>query len=110
LLPGMFVRAQLTRGTRSAALLVPQRGVTRNPKGDATVLVVDKEDKVAEKVVTADRAINGEWLITAGLEAGERVIVDGLQKAKPGSQVKPIPAGEANGSMQAGTPAEVVKR
>src|SRR6186713_2376291 len=76
LLPGMFVRAQLTRGTRSAALLVPQRGVVRNPKGDATVLVVDKEDKVAEKVVTADRAINGEWLITAGLEAGERVIVD----------------------------------
>jgi membrane fusion protein (multidrug efflux system) len=110
LLPGMFVRAQLTRGTRSAALLVPQRGVTRNPKGDATVLVVDKEDKVAEKVVTADRAINGEWLITAGLEAGERVIVDGLQKAKPGSQVKPVPAGEANASMQAGTPAEVVKR
>ena len=93
LLPGMFVRAQLTRGTRSAALLVPQRGVVRNPKGDATVLVVDKEDKVAEKVVTADRAINGEWLITAGLEAGERVIVDGLQKAKPGSQVKPVPAG-----------------
>ena len=110
LLPGMFVRAQLTRGTRSAALLVPQRGVVRNPKGDATVLVVDKEDKVAEKVVTADRAINGEWLITAGLEAGERVIVDGLQKAKPGSQVKPVPAGEANAAMQAGTPAEVVKR
>ncbi|MEJ0087483.1 MAG: efflux RND transporter periplasmic adaptor subunit [Pseudomonadota bacterium] len=110
LLPGMFVRAQLTRGTRSAALLVPQRGVTRNPKGDATVLVVDKEDKVAEKVVIADRAINGEWLITAGLEAGERVIVDGLQKAKPGSQVKPIPAGEANATLQAETPAEVVKR
>jgi membrane fusion protein (multidrug efflux system) len=99
LLPGMFVRAQLTRGTRSAALLVPQRGVTHNQKGEATVLVVDKDDKVAEKVVTADRAINGEWLITAGLSAGERVIVDGLQKAKPGSPVKPVPAA-----------AEVVKR
>jgi membrane fusion protein (multidrug efflux system) len=110
LLPGMFVRAQLTRGTRSAALLVPQRGVARNQKGDATVLVVDKDDKVAEKVVTADRAINGEWLITAGLEAGERVIVDGMQKAKAGSQVKPIAAGEGNAAMQAGTPAEVVKR
>jgi len=114
LLPGMFVRAQLTRGTRSAALLVPQRGVTRNPKGDATVLIVDKEDKVAEKVVTADRAINGEWLITDGLVAGDRVIVDGLQKAKPGSQVKPIPAEMAAGPVSAdsssATPAEVVKR
>src|SRR6187549_1036356 len=110
LLPGMFVRAQLTRGTRSAALLVPQRGVSRNQKGDATVLVVDKEDKVAEKIVTADRAINGEWLITAGLEAGERVIVDGMQRAKPGALVKPIAAGEASAAMQAGAPAEVVKR
>jgi membrane fusion protein (multidrug efflux system) len=110
LLPGMFVRAQLTRGTRSAALLVPQRGVARNQKGDATVLVVDKDDKVSEKVVTADRAINGEWLITAGLEAGERVIVDGMQKAKPGSQVKPVAAGEPNAALPAGAPAEVVKR
>ncbi len=111
LLPGMFVRAQLTRGTRSAALLVPQRGVSHNQKGEATVLVVGQDDKVAEKVVTADRAINGEWLITAGLSAGERVIVDGLQRAKPGSQVKPVAAPEpVNASMQAGAPAEVVKR
>src|SRR4029079_13258146 len=80
LLPGMFVRAQLAQGTRSAALLVPQRGVAHNAKGEATVLLVDKEEKVAERVVTADRAINGEWLITAGLAAGDRVIVDGLQK------------------------------
>jgi membrane fusion protein (multidrug efflux system) len=96
LLPGMFVRATLTRGTRSQALLVPQRGVTRNPKGEATVLTVDAEDKVAEKVVTADRAIGGDWLITAGLAAGDRVIVEGLQKAKPGSVVKPVPAAGLN--------------
>jgi membrane fusion protein (multidrug efflux system) len=111
LLPGMFVRAQLTRGTRSAALLVPQRGVTHNPKGDALVLVVEQDDKVAERVVTADRVIDGEWLITAGLNAGDRVIVDGLQKAKPGSPVKPVPAaGEVNAGMQAGAQTEVVKR
>jgi membrane fusion protein (multidrug efflux system) len=111
LLPGMFVRAQLTRGTRSAALLVPQRGVTRNAKGEATVFVVDKEDKVAERVVTADRAINGEWLITAGLNAGERVVLDGLQKVKPGSPVKPVPAAEqSNAVAQAGNPSEVAKR
>jgi len=117
LLPGMFVRAQLTQGTRSAALMVPQRGVSHNPKGEATVLIVDKDEKVAERVVTADRAINGEWLITDGLVAGERVIVDGLQKAKPGSPVKATPAAEElaasqNGttSMRAGTASDVAKR
>lgn len=111
LLPGMFVRAQLTRGTRSAALLVPQRGVTHNPKGDALVLVVEQDDKVAERVVTADRVIKGEWLITSGLNAGDRVIIDGLQKAKPGSKVLPVPAaGEVNAGMQAGAQTEVVKR
>ena len=115
LLPGMFVRAQLSQGTRSAALLVPQRGVSHNPKGEATVLVVDKDDKVAERVVTADRAINGEWLITAGLAAGDRVIVDGLQKAKPGAPVKAVPAAEelasnAGADLHAGAASEVAKR
>ena len=111
LLPGMFVRAQLAQGTRSAALLVPQRGVSHNPKGEATVLIVDQEDKVAERVVTADRSINGEWLITDGLAAGDRVIVDGLQKAKPGSPVKAVPAaGQENAGRQAGASSEVVKR
>ena len=111
LLPGMFVRAQLTRGTRSAALLVPQRGVSRNAKGEATVMVVDKEDKAIERVVTADRAINGEWLITAGLTAGERVVLDGLQKVKPGSPVKAVPAAEqGNAAMQADVSSDVAKR
>ena len=116
LLPGMFVRAQLAQGTRSAALLVPQRGVSHNPRGEATVLIVDKDDKVAERVVTADRAIEGEWLITAGLTAGDRVIVDGLQKAKPGSAVKPVPAAEElvqrkeGADMHADTANDVAKR
>ena len=94
LLPGMFVRAQLTRGTRQAALLVPQRGVSHNSKGEATVVVVESDNKVAERVVTADRAIAGEWLITAGLKAGERVVLDGLQKVRPGAVVKPVPSAE----------------
>jgi membrane fusion protein (multidrug efflux system) len=117
LLPGMFVRAQLAQGTRSAALLVPQRGVSHNPRGEATVLIVDPEEKVAERVVTADRAINGEWLITAGLAAGDRVIVDGLQKARPGSAVKAVPAAEeladnqqGGAAMQAATEREVAQR
>src|SRR6186713_843981 len=112
LLPGMFVRAQLSQGTRSAALMVPQRGVSHNSKGEATVLIVDPEDKVAERVVTADRTIGDEWLITAGLSPGDRVIVDGLQKAKPGSPVKAVPAAEEmNADMQAGgTANDVAKR
>jgi membrane fusion protein (multidrug efflux system) len=116
LLPGMFVRAQLAQGTRSAALLVPQRGVSHNQKGEATVLIVDQEDKVVERVVTADRAIQGEWLITAGLNAGDRVIVDGVQKAKPGSPVKAVPAAEelaatkGGADLHAGSASEVAKR
>jgi len=116
LLPGMFVRAQLAQGTRSAALLVPQRGVSHNQKGEATVLIVDHEDKVVERVVTADRAIQGEWLITAGLNAGDRVIVDGLQKARPGSPVKAVPAAEelaatkSGADLHAGSASEVAKR
>jgi membrane fusion protein (multidrug efflux system) len=112
----MFVRAQLAQGTRSAALMVPQRGVSHNQKGEATVLIVDREDKVAERVVTADRSIDGEWLITAGLNAGDRVIVDGLQKARPGSAVKAVPAAEElaatqNGAdLHADSSSEVAKR
>lgn len=114
LLPGMFVRATLTRGTRAQALLVPQRGVTRNAKGEATVLLVDKEDKVSEKIVTADRAIGNDWLITDGVATGDRIIVEGLQKAKPGSPVKPVPAssGETVNAAAPASPAkdEVAKR
>jgi membrane fusion protein (multidrug efflux system) len=90
LLPGMFVRAQLTQGKREGALLVPQRGVSRNQRGEATVLVVGKDDKVEERIVTADRVINGEWLITNGLSPGERVIVDGLQRVRTGMQVRAV--------------------
>jgi membrane fusion protein, multidrug efflux system len=111
LLPGMFVRAQLTRGTVSAALLVPQRGVTRNPKGEPSVMIVGPDEKATEQVITTERAINGEWLVTAGLKAGDRVILDGLQKIKPGAPVKAIPAAEAaNAQLQADGAAEVVKR
>ena len=90
LLPGMFVRAQLTQAMKSEALLVPQRGVTRNQRGDAVVLVVGDDNRVAERMVTAARVIGNDWLIDTGLKAGERVILDGLQKVRPGSEVKPV--------------------
>jgi membrane fusion protein (multidrug efflux system) len=90
LLPGMFVRAQLTQAMKSEALLVPQRGVTRNQRGDAVVLVVGDDNKVAERMVTTARVIGNDWLIDTGLHAGERVILDGIQKVRPGTEVKPI--------------------
>lgn len=88
LLPGMFVRAQLEEGTNPNALLVPQQGVTRTPRGDASAMVIGKEDKVEVRNITATQAIGDKWLVTSGLKDGDRVIVTGLQKVKPGVQVK----------------------
>jgi membrane fusion protein (multidrug efflux system) len=88
LLPGMFVRAQLEEGTNPNALLVPQQGVTRTPRGDASALVIGKDDKVEVRDITAAQAIGDKWLVTSGLKDGDRVIVTGLQKVKPGVQVK----------------------
>ena len=88
LLPGMFVRARLEEGVNPDALLVPQQGVTRTPRGDASVMVVGEGDKVEVRQVTASQAIGDKWLVTDGLKSGDRVIVTGLQKIKPGVQVK----------------------
>ncbi|ENR8619221.1 TPA: multidrug efflux RND transporter periplasmic adaptor subunit AcrA [Salmonella enterica] len=88
LLPGMFVRARLQEGTKPTALLVPQQGVTRTPRGDATVLVVGADNKVETRQIVASQAIGDKWLVTDGLKAGDRVVVSGLQKVRPGAQVK----------------------
>ncbi|EAO0903446.1 multidrug efflux RND transporter periplasmic adaptor subunit AcrA [Salmonella enterica] len=88
LLPGMFVRARLQEGTKPAALLVPQQGVTRTPRGDATVLVVGADNKVETRQIVASQAIGDKWLVTDGLKAGDRVVVSGLQKVRPSAQVK----------------------
>ncbi|PDO84680.1 multidrug efflux RND transporter periplasmic adaptor subunit AcrA [Kosakonia pseudosacchari] len=88
LLPGMFVRAKLEEGVNPNAMLVPQQGVARTPRGDATVMVVGEGDKVEIRNITAAQAIGDKWLVTDGLKAGDRVIITGLQKVKPGAQVK----------------------
>ena len=88
LLPGMFVRARLEEGTNPDALLVPQQGVTRTPRGDASALVVGADDKVETRQIVANQAIGDKWLVTDGLKSGDRVIVTGLQKVRPGAQVK----------------------
>jgi membrane fusion protein (multidrug efflux system) len=89
LLPGMFVTAKLQEGVAQNALLVPQQGVTHDPKGNATALVVTADDKVEMRPIKTERAIGDKWLVTDGLQAGDRVIVQGLQKAMPGATVHP---------------------
>jgi membrane fusion protein (multidrug efflux system) len=100
LLPGMFVRARLQEAVNPQALLVPQRAVSRDQKGQAVALVVNGEDKVERRQLATDRAIGDAWLVTAGLAAGDRVIVDGIQKARPGAAVKPVPAAEPGARAQ----------
>ncbi|HGY2290464.1 TPA: efflux RND transporter periplasmic adaptor subunit [Klebsiella aerogenes] len=88
LLPGMFVRARIDEGVNPQAILVPQQGVTRTPRGDATVLIVNAQNQVENREVTAAQAIGDKWLITSGLQNGDKVIVNGLQKVRPGVTVK----------------------
>ena len=91
LLPGMFLRAVVKEGNSNQAILIPQQAVSRNPKGDPIALIVDGEGKVGQRMLTLDRAIGDRWLIASGLEAGERLIVEGAQKVRPGNAVKVVP-------------------
>jgi len=91
LLPGMFVRAIIQEGVHKKAMLVPQQAVSRDPKGNPLIFTVDKEGKVQQKQLTLDRAIGNEWLVSSGLEQGDRVIVEGISKVKPGIPVKVVP-------------------
>ena len=88
LLPGMFVRARIDEGIQPNAILVPQQGVTRTPRGDAMVMIVNDKDQVEARDVIATQAIGDKWLLSNGLQPGDKVIVSGLQKARPGEQVK----------------------
>ncbi|EGT5657687.1 MULTISPECIES: efflux RND transporter periplasmic adaptor subunit [Citrobacter] len=88
LLPGMFVRTRIDEGIQPNAILVPQQGVTRTPRGDATVMVVNDKSQVEARTVVATQAIGDKWLISEGLQPGDKVIVSGLQKARPGVKVK----------------------
>jgi len=96
LLPGMFVRAVITEGVNEQAILIPQQGISRTPKGDPVALVVDADNKVQQRTLTLDRAIGNKWLVSSGLNPGDRVIVEGVQKARPGAPVKVVPFAAAH--------------
>lgn len=87
LLPGMYVRAVVGRAVRQDALLVPQRGVARDPKGHTTAMLVNMEGKVEARAIEVSQAVGDQWLVEGGLVAGDRVIVAGLQKIRPGAPV-----------------------
>lgn len=91
LLPGMFVRGQLSQGVQSRGILVPQRAVSRNERGQPTVLVVGKNNMAELRVIQADRTVGDNWLVTGGLKPGEQVIVEAGPLLRPGVPVNPQP-------------------
>jgi len=106
LMPGMFVRAIVEEGVHKNAILVPQQAVSRDPKGNPLTLTVDKEGKVQQKPLNLDRAIGSEWLVSSGLEPGDKVIVEGMLKVKPGIPVKAVPFDTGGKTEQANPPAK----
>jgi len=95
LLPGMFVRASISQGVEEGVVLVPEVGVTHDPKGQATVLVVGADDRVGLRPIQATRTVGNRWVVNSGLAEGERVIVAGLQKVTAGMVVRPVTASGA---------------
>jgi membrane fusion protein (multidrug efflux system) len=91
LLPGMFVRATIEEGVREGAILAPQQGITHAPDGSATALIVAADGKVEKRDVELDRALGDDWVVTKGLVAGDRLIIAGLQRVKPGMEVSARP-------------------
>jgi membrane fusion protein (multidrug efflux system) len=87
----MYVRAIVEEGADEQAILVPQQGVSRDNRGNPVAWIVNPDEKVEQRALRLDRAIDDQWLVTSGLSAGDRLIVEGLQKVRPGSPVKPVP-------------------
>lgn len=105
LMPGMYVRAEIGSGVRQNAILAPQRGVARDPKGNTSVMVVNVEGLVENRPVTVSRTVGDQWLVEEGLAAGDRVIVEGLQKIQPGIPVQTVDFEGASAPAPAAQPA-----
>lgn len=106
LLPGMFVRAVVQEGIAQQAILIPQQGVSRTPKGEPVALVVDETGTVQQRMLTLNRAVGDKWLVASGIAVGERLIVEGMLNVRPGMAVKAVslsgakPTAEAVSSKQ----------
>ncbi|MGH6964317.1 MAG: HlyD family secretion protein, partial [Phenylobacterium sp.] len=102
LLPGMYVRAKLSQATAQNVILAPQQGVSRDPRGNATVKLIGPDSKVVTRTITTDRTVGNSWLVTSGLKPGDRVIVEGVDRVKSGQVVRPVPAGSPSGPPNRG--------
>jgi membrane fusion protein (multidrug efflux system) len=107
LLPGTFVRANIKEGVNQNAVLIPQQGVMRDPKGGAYVYVIGAQNKVEMRQIQTGQAVGAQWMILSGLKAGEQLIVEGIQKVKPGAEVKAVAPSNLTQQQMAegGTPA-----
>ena len=101
LLPGMYVRAVLGQGLAAGGILVPQTAINRDPKGGATVMLVNPKGGAEPRPVTLGQTVGDQWLVTGGLRPGDKVIVEGLMKLRPGAPIKPVPAGAKPAAPQA---------
>ena len=102
LLPGMYVRGRLSQATVHDAILVPQQAVSRDPRGNATVMLVGPGSKAVTRTISANRTIGDKWLVTSGLQPGDKVIVEGLDRIKPGQTIRAVPAGSPAQPPRAG--------
>jgi membrane fusion protein (multidrug efflux system) len=101
LLPGMFVRAGLDQAVRRDAILAPQKGVSFDYTGKAFAMVVDGDNKIQRRFLNVGRAMGDQWLVLEGLAAGDRIVIDGLQKIREGAEVTTVPAAVAGGAAEA---------
>jgi membrane fusion protein (multidrug efflux system) len=91
LLPGMFVRAVVKEGVNEQGILIPQQAVSRDPKGNPMALLVNASGKVEARMLTLDRAVGDQWLVSSGLAPDDRIIAEGMQNVRPGAAVKEVP-------------------
>jgi membrane fusion protein (multidrug efflux system) len=91
LLPGMYVTAEFAQAIQTAAILVPQPAITRDPQGNATLFVVGPGNRAVQRTVQADRTLGTFWVVTGGLAPGEKVITQGTANLKDGAKIRPVP-------------------
>jgi len=106
LLPGMYVRAVVAQGGKPSALLVPQQGVMRSPTGEATVMIVDAKGRAQTRIIQTGDMVGDKWLVSGGLKPGDKVIVEGLQRVRPGIPVTVVPVGSPPHAPPAGPPGQ----
>ena len=102
LLPGMYVRAEFAQVERRAAILVPQQGISRDAKGNATAVVIKEDSSTELRQVTTETTVGDQWLVSSGLAPGDRLVVEGLSRFKPGQKVKPVPMDHATATPMGG--------